>query len=230
MAEIETAVLQKDYKLLQQLSQDLLNQSTDETISQQARYYLGISHIELREYDQARAIFGEMIKKKDLPPELKDKAYLGLFDAYYLDEQYTRAKETIHKLLKASPRSEFLSLVYLKAARVNLKLTRWQEAQDYLQKILHQFPESFEAYTAKQLLEEEQYFAVQVGAFMDRHLAESVVFDLKLKNEYAYIVETVDRENLTFYRVRVGQTARLNEARKLEMKLAEQGYPTQIYP
>ena len=101
---------------------------------------------------------------------------------------------------------------------------------NYLSKILQQFPNSVEAQTAKQLLEEKQYFAVQVGAFRERARAEQLVSELKQKEEYAYIVETIDQQNATFYRVRVGQLAILNEAQKLHTKLAKFGYPTQIYP
>ena len=135
-----------------------------------------------------------------------------------------------NELLKKGPRSEIESLVYLKLARANLKLSRWEEAQKYLKKIIKDFPQSPESHLAKQLLEEKQYFTVQVGAFLDRDKAETLTVDLKDKGEYAYIIETMDSSGRQFYRVRVGQLAVLDEANKLSQKLSSLGYPAQVYP
>ena len=147
-----------------------------------------------------------------------------------MDGKYPGALKVAEELYAKSPHSEFLSLIYLKLARANLKLGRWQKAKEYLQKITNEFPQSLEAHTAKQLLEEKQYFAVQVGAFLDRGRAEKLVSELKEKGEYAYTVETIDREGKKFYRVRVGKLALLDDAQTLESKLAQLGYPTRIYP
>ena len=102
--------------------------------------------------------------------------------------------------------------------------------KEYLNKILDKFPNSLEYLIAQQLLEEKQFFAVQVGAFLDQKRAEQLTVQLKEKDEYAYIIETLDRQNKKFYRVRVGQMARLSDAEELKDKLAKEGYPTQIYP
>ena len=45
--------------------------------------------------------------------------------------------------------------------------------------------------------------------------AAEQVEELKRKGEYAYIVETVDAQKRTFFRVRVGQLAMLEEAERL---------------
>ena len=147
-----------------------------------------------------------------------------------MDNQYKRAHEIIDELLKSAQDSEFASLVYLKAARVNLRLTHWDKAYKYLKKIISDFPDSLEAHTAQQLLDEEQYFAVQVGSFIEQARAEQLMNELQSKREYAYIVETKDREDRKFYRVRVGQLSALNQAQQLKIKLAKEGYPAQIYP
>jgi len=226
---VETAILKEDYPLAQKLAQDLLRQPLDQATSDEAHYYLGLSYLRQKEYGQARDIFSKLTKKKTLSGT-RDKAYLGIYDSYYIAGNYQGAYRIIKRLLKVSPRSEFLSLIYLKTARVNLKLAYWKDAKRYLKKITDHFPQSLEAHVAKQLLEEKQYFAVQVGAFMERDRAEKLVNELNSKNEYAYIVETLDRHNRKFYRVRVGQIAKLNAAQKLKSELSNQGYPTQIYP
>ena len=227
--ELESAVIKKDYPLAKSLAVTLLNQPQGLERADVVNYYLGVAHISLEEYEQAHAPLKKAIEITT-DPQLHDKAYLALFDSYYLIGEYKEAAKIIEKLKKKSSDSQFLSLIYLKAARVNLKLANWDKAEGYLKKIIHGFPESLEYHTAQQLLEEKQYYTVQVGAFIDQPRAQQLVSQLQAVNEYAYIVETVDRENRTLYRVRVGQIARLQEAEQLSARIAQLGYPAQVYP
>lgn len=229
LKSIETAIIKGDFTTAQKLAKQLLETNLDKSNEHEARYYLGVSHLRLNEFEEAQMVFSRLIKDK-LSPELRDKAYLGLFDSYYLNDHYKKAHTTIKRLFKLSPKSEFLSLIYLKMARSNLRLARWQEARQFLKKIINGFPNSLEYHIAKQLLKEKQYFAVQVGAFLERKRAEQLASELKRKKEYAYIVETMDQQNRKFYRVRVGQLAMLDEAQRLKLRLSKDGYPTQIYP
>jgi len=227
--DVETAIMSKDYEQAKQIADQLLSGETIGEQRDELRYYLGLCDLHLGNYAQAKKIFKGLIKsKKNL--KLRDKAYLGLFDVYYIDGQYNNARKTVYRLLQSSPKSEFLSLIYLKLARTNLKLAKWNDAREYLNKIITQYPDSLEVHVAKQLLDEEQYFAVQVGAFLDRERAEGLALELQEKGEYAYIIETTDQKNRKFYRVRVGQLVLLNKAQKLETKLSKEGYPTKIYP
>ena len=227
--DVESSIIQKDYAQAKQAALQLLEGGAAEEQSQELRYYVGLCDLQLGEYDQARKIFGELIREKENVP-LRDKAYLGLFDVYYIDGQYKKALTTVSHVLRLSPDSEFLSLMYLKLARANLKLANWYKAREYLVKIIAEYPDSLEVHVAKQLLNEEQYFAVQIGAFLDRQRAERLALELQQTGEYAYIVETTDQDNRKFYRVRVGQLVLLGKAQKLETKLSKQGYPTLIYP
>lgn len=229
LKDIETAIIHQDYHQAEKMAGQVLSSEADTYQENEARYYLGLCSLRLGKQEKARQIFTDLI---DRNPEvvLRDKAYLGLFEGYYIDGDYEQALLIAERLFKVSPQSEFLSLVYLKLARANLKLARWDKAREYLTDITGQFPESLEAYAAKQLLNEKQYFAVQIGAFMDRERAEALTLELQEKGEYAYIVETVDRQNRKFFRVRVGQLALLDEAQKLKLKLSQSGYPAQIYP
>ena len=222
LKDIETAIIKQEYEQAKQLALQLLSGELTDDQENETRYYIGLCDLRLGQYDQARETFIELTKKS-INDTLRDKAYLGIFDAYYIGEQYDQAHKIIQRLLKISPRSEFLSLIYLKCARVNLKLTMWNEARASLNKITNQFPDSLEAHVAKQLLNEKQYFAVQVGAFIERKRAERLSNELQQKGEYAYIVETVDQQNRGFYRVRVGQLALLDEAQKLKSKLSKAG-------
>jgi tetratricopeptide (TPR) repeat protein len=229
LKDIETAIIKQEYEQAKQMASQLLDGGPAGLLQDEVRYYLGLCDLRLGHYAQAREIFTELIKEKT-DVKLRDKAYLGLFDAYYIEGHYEKAYHNITRLLRVSPRSEFLSLIYLKLARANLKLARWHKARQYLNKIVDDFPDSLEVHVARQLLNEKRYFAVQVGAFIDRERAEKLTRILQQKGEYAYIVETGDQENRKFYRVRVGQLALLDKAQKLKSKLSQEGYPTQIYP
>lgn len=230
--DIETAILKEDYTQAKNLSLNLLQSSPESVTIPKIKYYLGLSHLRLNEQEQAIEVFKEL-SGLTLEPALYDKVHLGLFDAQYtLDgkEHYENAAKVAQTLLKKKPASMYLSLVYLKYARVQLKLAQWDEAQKYLAKIVQEFPDSLEFATAKQLLEEKQFFAVQVGAFLQQEKAQEIVEKLSGLNEYAYIVESLGKDSKKFYRVRVGQLSKLEEAQALRTKLAGLGYPAQIYP
>ena len=228
--DIEVALIKQDYTSVQKLcEQKLANKDISLQEDMQVQYYLGLSHLNLQQYDAAEVIFQRIISQK--PDDgLRDKAYLGLFNAYYSLEQYDKAEQAIKKLARLSPKSEFSSLIQLKLARVCLKMAQWDKARKALEEITEKYPQSLETPFAQQLLQEKQYFAVQVGAFMDKERATGLVEELVGKNEYAYIVETQAPDNQTYFRVRVGQLSRLDEARQLKVKLAHEGYPAQIYP
>ena len=229
MRDIEASLLNRDYIRAQKLAEDVIAAHPKDPVGQKAQYYIGLSQLRQAQYQGALESFNK-IKNEKLGSQLRERVYLGLFDAYYLLEEYPQADATLQELLKEGDKPEAVSLVYFKLAKVNMKLAHWEQATDYLEKIVRSFPNSLEVPAAKQLLEEKRYFAVQVGAFMERRLAEALVDELKQKEEYAYIIESLDSQDRKFYRVRVGQLAMLKDAQALKNRLAKFGYPAQIYP
>jgi len=229
LEDIQKAIIQKDYIQAKELAKHFIGQNPNRKQSDEAHYYLGLSLLYLGDFSQAREVFTQLIRYKPIKV-LRDKAYLGVVDSLLLEGNYKEAINMANKVLRKRPKTEFESLVYLKLARANLKLANWKNAKKYLSKIINKFPNSLEVYVAKQLMDEKQYFAVQIGSFLERGRAEDMAAILKQKGEYAYIVETLDRAGRKFYRVRVGELSRLSEAKRLENKLADLGYPTLIYP
>jgi len=228
MMEIETAILQENYKAGEELSLKSLKENSSKEEIEKINYYLGLCYLREAKYEEAAAVF-----KKNLSIDndaMRVRSYVGLFDVLYAQENYDQAFETIEAALDDNPQSDFLSLIYFKYARVSLKLARWGDAQKYFEKILKDFPQSLEAELADQLLNEKRYFSVQVGSFKERDKAENVLNALKEKGHYVYIIETMDKQNNAYYRVRVGQFSKLEEAQNLKSELSVQGYPTQIYP
>lgn len=229
ISDIEAAIMDKNYELAKELSASQLKASLDPQEKIQLEYYLGLSQLRLGQYSQARSAFQIVMSVTD-SKDLYDRAALGMIEALYVPGFYKDALKEAQKLLSKSPNSSFKSIIYLKIARIYLKMTQWSMAKDFLQKIIVEFPSSLEASIAKNLMEEKDFFAVQVGSFLDQEKAQNLLEQLKAKGQYAYILETSSSDGKKFYRVRVGQMASLSDAKTLEAQLAQSGYPTLIYP
>jgi len=229
MPDIEAAVMNKDYSQARDLAFRIIKDSNNPKERTEAQYYYGLAQLRLGQYSQARSAFQSVM---DTHPtqDIYDKAALSLIEGFYMDGLYTDALDGANQLLKKSPYSSFLSLIYFKLAGADLKLMRWEDANKYLNKIISEFPQSPEAPVAKQLLEEKQYFAVQVGSFLDKSRALALINDLKGSGQYAYVVETTVSDGQKYYRVRVGQMSSLESAEELKKRLDNLGYPTLIYP
>lgn len=227
--EIQTAVIEQDYARAATLAQQMIDSNPSSPQRLEAEYFLGLSRINQGDAAAAKEIF-EGILKQNPPENLRERATLGVIDSLMLEGSYETALQMAQKLLQTSPKSEYLSLIYYKIARAHFKLTHWEEATRTLKYLIEHFPESPENHLSRQLLSEKHYFAVQVGSFRDRDLAERMVVDLRTKYPYAYIVETVDKAGQKFYRVRIGQFSLLEEALSMARRLSELGYPTLIYP
>ena len=229
MPDIEAAVMNKDYAQARDLASQIIKDSNNPGERTEAQYYYGLAQLRLGQYADARSAFQSVL---DTHPsqDIYDKAALSLIEGFYMDGFYTDALNTGNQLLKKSPYSSFLSLIYFKIAGADLKLMRWEDANKYLTKIINEFPKSPEAAIAKQLLEEKQYFAVQVGSFLDKGRALTLIDDLKGSGQYAYVVETTASDGQKYYRVRVGQMSSLKDAEALKKSLDKLGYPTLIYP
>ena len=229
LPDIEAAVMNKDYAQARDSASRVIKNTNDPSQRTEAQYYYGLAQLRLKQYADARSAFRSVM---DTHPsqDIYDKAALSLIEGLYLDNFYTDALDTADQLLKKSPHSSFLSLIYLKIAGINLKLMRWEDADKYLNKIVNEFPKSPEARIAKQLLEEKQYFAVQVGSFLNKSKAFTLIHDLKGIGQYAYVVETTAPDGQKYYRVRVGQMSSLKDADDLKKRLDKLGYPTLIYP
>ncbi len=228
-SDIETAIMNKDFKTAQALAESFIQENPSSPQVSQVRYYLGISQLGLSHYKQARSEFERVLHASETD-NLYDKAWLGIIDSLGMEQNFTEDLKQSEQFLAQRPDSEFLSVIYLKLARANFKLSDWDKAQGYLQKVIRDFPKSFEAHSARQLLEEKRYFAIQVGSFLDRARAMDLADELKKKGEYAYLVETQDNKGRVFYRVRVGELKSLSEANRMQEHLSNQGYPTHIYP
>jgi tetratricopeptide (TPR) repeat protein len=229
LTDIELAMLRQDFEASFRLAKEFVLKSGNPEDVDYAYYYSGLSQLKRGRHAQARDIFHKLVKATP-DKSLIIRANLALMDSYYIQEYYEEVLEISANLQTAYPQSDYEGMILYKSARAHLKLAHWQRARELFNQILKSFPGSFEAQMAEQFLQEKQFFAVQVGSFLERRRAEDQMTELKRMGEYAYIVETMDQNNNQFYRVRVGQLAGLKEAQKLKTKLSGMGYPTLIYP
>lgn len=228
LSDIEASVMDKNYEQTRMLAAKLLKDTRNPSERIKAEYYLGLSHLRMGQYPEARKAF-QAVMKDSRDNDLYDKAALGLVEGQYMSGFYKDAVKDGQALLRKHPESPSKSMIYLKLARAHLKMMEWQKANEFLNKIIGEFPQSLEAPIAQGLLEEKEYFAVQVGSFLERERAVKLMDELKGQSQYAYIVET-NASGKTFYRVRVGQMNSLSDAQTLEGELTRLGYPTMIYP
>ncbi|MDE2027933.1 MAG: SPOR domain-containing protein [Candidatus Omnitrophica bacterium] len=227
--DIQAAIMNKDYAGAREQSVQIMKDSNDPAQRLEAQYYYGLAQLRLGQYADARSAF-QSVMNAHPAQDSYDRAALSLTEGFYMAGLYSDALQTATELLRKSPNSSFLSLIYFKIAGADLKLMRWEDANTYLNKIVTDFPKSPEAPIARQLLNEKQYFAVQVGSFLDKGRALTLIDDLKGNGQYAYVVETTASDGQTYYRVRVGQMSSLNDAEDLKKRLEKLGYPTLIYP
>lgn len=226
---IYEAVLLEDYEKVGILSQQALSKEISEKEKQEAEYFYALSKLYQGEHQAALEIFKDLRERaKDI--DLHDRTFLGIINAYYLQGQYREALRNCHGFTRTRADSDYMSTIYLRIARISLRLSHWDPARRYLQTILRKYPDSLEVFSARQLLEEKKFFTVQVGAFLNRQYADALASDLRNQGQYSYIVETRDQDGRTFYRVRVGQISSLNAAKHLKEKLSGVGLPAIVFP
>jgi outer membrane protein assembly factor BamD (BamD/ComL family) len=227
---MEIAILAQNYKQAKVMAENFVAGNPNHQLLPQIQYELSVILLRNGMPEQAREILNKLLTQvKD--PYFQDKIKLALFDTYYWQESFAEAQEVIDPLMNTRHKSEWTSQIYLRQARVYLKQAKWDEARLLLARIMNEYDRSMEVEYARQLLQEKQYFTVQIGAFGQRKSAERMIEDLKAKGEYAYIVESYDKNNSRLYRVRVGRFSFLNEAKNLRTRLCDMGYSSaRIYP
>jgi len=229
LPKIEAAMIKKDYAQARDLASQVLKSNNDLSQLAEARYYFGLAQLRLGQFAAARNAF-QIVMDAHPNQDIYDQAALGIAEEFYITGFYQYALDTVQQLLKNSPHSSFLSVIYLKIAGSDLKLSKWENANEYLNKVINEFPKSQEAYIAKQLLEEKQYFSVQIGAFLDKKRAINLIENLKVGGNDAYMIEIRATDGERFYRVRIGKMSSLKEAEELEQRITKLGYPALIYP
>lgn len=226
---IDTALQRQDLARANALIDRFLREVPDRQLQREARYYRGLAFLYENQPDAAQDIFSDLLAEQPYGA-LAERVRLSQVDALFMGGNYAQALVESERVWQDYPESNFQHVNLLNMARAELRLAQWMDARRDLERLVDEFPGTREAETAQQLLQERQYYSVQVGSFLDRERAEEQVARLTDQGEQAYILDVVDHSGLTFYRVRLGRFPQLEEAQILKARLTALGYPARIYP
>ncbi len=221
--------LQHKYiQAIDECSSVIKNHPQDSELLAEANYMVGASYANLFDFLSAKKNFKVVVDKYKGAAYYED-AYMGLGDVEFLQENYKEALKIYNDFLSSGPSKKRLATLYFRLAEVNLKLGDKEEAKKYLDKLQKEFPLSFEAKDARRLSVNEEFYTVQVGAFVNYANAEKFISELKGKGYDVYSVLCM-LSGKKLCRIRVGRSKSLAEAEALKKKLDAQGYFAKVFP
>lgn len=221
--EVKKAYLYGDYNGAIKLAFEL----SEEKLSDELLYYLGLSFSKLGNYPQARKYLRKLLKRY---PDSKryQSALVKLVDCYFLEDNLERAQALYISILDKYPSAKYKPLIYLRLAQIAAKQGSWSAKHKYVDILAEDYPGSLEYVYAKRLKRRGDFFTIQVGAFSDKDNALSLV--RKLKPRYSVYMVRETYQGLPLYKVRVGKFNTRKEAVVLAEILQDKGYPTRVYP
>ena len=171
-----------------------------------------------------------LLRKKRKKISFKDEINFKLAESYFLEGKYEDAMFYLEEFIEQYPRSVFIVAAYNSLAHVYQKMGEFDKANEYFSKIKTEYPISFEA---RKLLKtdkpEIRTFGVQVGAFFDKDNAYRRMAELREKKYDATVIRS-EKNNSTYYLVRLGSFKKKREADVFAKKLAKEGFQTLVYP
>lgn len=227
--DVRVYYLDKEYQRAIDEALVIIKSYSYKSDKEEAYFYLALSQMKLGYYKESRDNFRTIIKNYS-NGEFFQRAYLGVGDNFFLEENHPKAIEIYKAFLDKFPRSDLLNVVYFRLGQAKLKTGNWTEAKDYLRELRKKFPGSLEAKQAKELLEREEFFTVQVAAFINQNSAKGLDDKLKSEDFDSYILKVTTDDGKSLYRVRVGKLSSRYDAEALQASLSLKGYPTRIYP
>ncbi|MBU1124562.1 MAG: SPOR domain-containing protein [Candidatus Omnitrophica bacterium] len=211
----------------------LLAEDPSSASSDDLYYLLGLSYLKDRDYLRASDIF-EIILNEFKGSRLRDVATLGLADTYFLQGNMFSAKKYYQELLLGAAKENCGAQAYYRLSQIAFKEGNTLQAQEYLALLKNEFPLNLESKGEEEIcvLSESGVtlcYSVQVGSFSNEKNAQNLLRKLKKDNYLAYI-EVTTKGGRPFHQVRIGKFQTRPEAVTFERKLAQEGYPTRIYP
>lgn len=228
LEKIRASYLRGNYDEVIRLGSGIKPSKNEEKL--RSLYYVGVSLLVKKRYDEARRKFEAVRKKGRKKIDYLDEVDIRIADTYYYAGSTRKAYELYQQVMFTYPKSEYMPAVLKRLADIAEKRGRFEQAESYLRKIKRNYPQSFEARGVKGIHQlEAGVYAVQVGSFIDVENAESLRTELSRKGYEPYIEKT-KREGINFYRLRVGKYVSEAEAEALARELSRQGYSTTVVP
>ncbi len=194
----------------------------------QTLYFLGLVYTKTGDHERARTYLRKLIKRY---PEsaLHDPAMMKLADTYFLDKDYSEAKQLYQEIEKRCPQLENKSLLLLRQVQIASRQGNWEDKAKFIKLIKEKYPDSPEIAFVKLLESYGDFFTVQVGAFTEEKNARALREELIAKGYKVFLVDE-SKGSYSLHKVRVGRYKDRYEATKVSAKLLDQGYPARIYP
>ena len=196
----DKAYLEADYNTTLGYCQKLLKSHKRSALRGEANLLAGLSLLKLARFSEARSYFNTIINQKAKSP-LKEDAYLGLADSYYLEKNISKAKELYRETQMLFPDTGAASMVDSRLKEIGKGKTK--------------------------SLSSKSGYTVQLGSFKARSNASRLYRKFKKKGYSAYILEE-KKGGKTYYRVRVGKFKTESKAKAFAKKLTRQGYETKV--
>lgn len=221
----ESLFMQEDFVSAEKAFMDYIRQHPRSRLSCSAWLYAGRCRLALREYDEAKQAFQQALSLAR-GRRARAQVKMAFADLYYQRSQFENASRTYKKLwLNDVDYLDGAQLLYALGVATQ-RIGKWREGRSYLELLIKKFPDSHQATLARQRLtdEKDEFFSVQVGAFVEEPLARKLSAELQAK-KFEPFIRVVERSGRKFYRVRVGKLPSWREAEALRQKLLSAGYP-----
>lgn len=191
-------------------------------------YLAGLNFLRINDTEKAREKFIQMMDNFKSSRYL-EPAKLAYADTFFMEQDYSKAKQLYEDMLKAN--TKLSSAILLRLSQCALKSGDWLKAKEYTDSLKQKYPLSLEANITTHIVNEtsNQFFTVQAGSFANPQNAKKLLEKLKKNNFDAYIEETNSGAK-TLYRVRSGKLNTRQQAESLKAALEEKGYPVRIFP
>jgi tetratricopeptide (TPR) repeat protein len=190
-------------------------------------YIKGECFSRMENYDQAREVFKEGLKKAK--GELSTKMYIGIADSYFMQNEWDKAIDIYQQLLKKNNFDYEAGLLF-KLGKAYQKSSKWTQSKYYFEQLKQKYPQSFESAIVEKTSVGGNFFTIQVGCFSNKVNADNLSKDLMAKG-YDVYVTPFQSNGSELYRVRVGEFVSFiaAEHKELELKNVEH-LPTHIFP
>ncbi len=231
---IHESFLREDYAVVDTLSREYLSRARDRSNAEDVLYLQSLSLLKLNRSEEARVKLSQL-ENDYASSDARASAHASIADSYYYEGNFDLAYKSYEETITRYPASEQTPYVLSRLIELSAKQDRPKETEMYKVRLLKDYPNSQEvknfppsAAPLKQMaLEENAFYAVQVGSFSKRRNAQGLI-DKLLRDQYDAYLKADESDRM--YRVRVGKLSSKEEALVLENRLKKEGYPTKIYP
>lgn len=122
----------------------------------QATFYLATAYFYAKDYAKAQSIFQSYMEKYKEDPLLLASAQAGIAECYMANGDFQGAGDNFLKAVSINPDGLLVPQYLFSAGQSYLKANQKEKAKETFKKLIDQYPDSKEAYKAREQLAENQ--------------------------------------------------------------------------